>query len=100
MQETLQTGTAAALGNMLKDETAYHYYAKTGTTGDDETERPNPNYWRSSFRRKICPIPLQLSGTTSSMLFILPAERTGYTRRSLSERMIRMIERSAVFNAT
>ena len=36
MREALFRGTAARLGSMLKDGTPYYYYAKTGTTGDDE----------------------------------------------------------------
>jgi len=36
MKEALFTGTAARLGTMLKDGSPYFYYAKTGTTGDDE----------------------------------------------------------------
>jgi hypothetical protein len=36
MREALFSGTAARLGSMLKDAAPYYYYAKTGTTGDDE----------------------------------------------------------------
>ena len=36
MREALFSGTAARLGSMLKDASPYYYYAKTGTTGDDE----------------------------------------------------------------
>jgi hypothetical protein len=36
MKETLNSGTAAALGILLKNKSSYFYYAKTGTTGDDE----------------------------------------------------------------
>jgi len=38
MSEALFTGTAARLGAMLKDGAPYYYYAKTGTTGDDEVK--------------------------------------------------------------
>jgi hypothetical protein len=38
MKQALFNGTAARLGNMLKDESPYYYYAKTGTTGDDESK--------------------------------------------------------------
>lgn len=36
MRQALFSGTAARLGSMLKDGSPYYYYAKTGTTGDDE----------------------------------------------------------------
>jgi hypothetical protein len=36
MKQALYNGTAARLGAMLKGEKDYYYYAKTGTTGDDE----------------------------------------------------------------
>jgi hypothetical protein len=36
MKEALFNGTAARLGSMLKNGTPYYYYAKTGTTGDNE----------------------------------------------------------------
>jgi hypothetical protein len=36
MREALFTGTAARLGGILKDGKPYYYYAKTGTTGDDQ----------------------------------------------------------------
>ncbi len=36
MREALFSGTAARLGTMLKNGSPYYYYAKTGTTGDDE----------------------------------------------------------------
>lgn len=36
MHEALFSGTAASLGALLKDGSPYYYYAKTGTTGDDE----------------------------------------------------------------
>jgi|GEM_PF-1135697 len=36
MREALFKGTAAKLGVMLKNGSPYFYYAKTGTTGDDE----------------------------------------------------------------
>ncbi len=38
MKEALFAGTAARLGRLLKDGSPYFYYAKTGTTGDDELE--------------------------------------------------------------
>jgi hypothetical protein len=36
MKQALFHGTAARLGAMMKDGSPYYYYAKTGTTGDDE----------------------------------------------------------------
>jgi hypothetical protein len=36
MNEALSSGTAAALGALLKNKSPYYYYAKTGTTGDNE----------------------------------------------------------------
>lgn len=36
MREALFKGTAARLGSMLKNGAPYYYFAKTGTTGDDE----------------------------------------------------------------
>lgn len=36
MKEVLNSGTAAALGTLLKNKSPYFYYAKTGTTGDNE----------------------------------------------------------------
>ena len=38
MKEALFSGTAARLGTMLTDGAPYFYYAKTGTTGDDEVK--------------------------------------------------------------
>lgn len=38
MKQALFSGTASRLGTMLKDESPYYYYAKTGTTGDDEAK--------------------------------------------------------------
>ena len=38
MREALFRGTAARLGGMLKNGDPYFYYAKTGTTGDDEVK--------------------------------------------------------------
>lgn len=38
MREALFNGTAARLGSMLKNGSPYYYYAKTGTTGDDEVK--------------------------------------------------------------
>ena len=38
MKEALFKGTAARLGSLLKDDTPYYYYAKTGTTGDDKVK--------------------------------------------------------------
>lgn len=37
MEEALYRGTAAALGALLKKGDGYFYYAKTGTTGDNES---------------------------------------------------------------
>jgi hypothetical protein len=36
LQEVLKTGTAARLGSLLPGNSKYFYYAKTGTTGDNE----------------------------------------------------------------
>ncbi len=36
LKQALFSGTAARLGGMLKNGSPYYYYAKTGTTGDDE----------------------------------------------------------------
>lgn len=36
MRQALFNGTAARLGALLKDGSPYYYYAKTGTTGDDD----------------------------------------------------------------
>jgi hypothetical protein len=38
MREALFRGTAARLGTMLKNGAPYFYYAKTGTTGDDQSK--------------------------------------------------------------
>jgi len=38
MREALYRGTAARLGNLLKNDKQYFYYAKTGTTGDDKVK--------------------------------------------------------------
>jgi hypothetical protein len=38
MREALFRGTAAALGSQLKDGAPYFYFAKTGTTGDNEVK--------------------------------------------------------------
>ncbi|MBL7740770.1 MAG: hypothetical protein JNK14_16240 [Chitinophagaceae bacterium] len=38
LKEVLYTGTAARLGSLLPKDSKYHYYAKTGTTGDNETK--------------------------------------------------------------
>ncbi len=38
MKQALFNGTASRLGSMLKDGSPYYYYAKTGTTGDDEAK--------------------------------------------------------------
>jgi hypothetical protein len=37
MKQALFSGTAARLGKMLTNGSPYYYYAKTGTTGDDES---------------------------------------------------------------
>ncbi|HYM92988.1 MAG TPA: hypothetical protein VET23_02540, partial [Chitinophagaceae bacterium] len=36
MKEALFNGTARGLGSLLKNGSPYYYYAKTGTTGDDQ----------------------------------------------------------------
>ncbi|MFZ1264236.1 MAG: hypothetical protein WAT34_12080 [Chitinophagaceae bacterium] len=38
MEQALFSGTAARLGALLKNASPYYYYAKTGTTGDDESK--------------------------------------------------------------
>lgn len=38
MKEALFSGTAARLGTMLKNGSPWYYYAKTGTTGDNESK--------------------------------------------------------------
>jgi len=38
MKQALYSGTASVLGSKLKDGSPYYYYAKTGTTGDDESK--------------------------------------------------------------
>jgi hypothetical protein len=38
MKQALFNGTASRLGSMLKNGSPYYYYAKTGTTGDDESK--------------------------------------------------------------
>lgn len=38
LKQVLVSGTAARLGALLKNNSPYFYYAKTGTTGDDEAK--------------------------------------------------------------
>jgi hypothetical protein len=38
MREALYRGTAARLGSLLKNDSRYFYYGKTGTTGDDKVK--------------------------------------------------------------
>ena len=38
LKQALFSGTAARLGTMLKNGSPYFYYAKTGTTGDDDSK--------------------------------------------------------------
>ena len=38
MHQALFNGTAGQLGAKLKDGSPYYYYAKTGTTGDNEAK--------------------------------------------------------------
>ncbi len=38
LEQVLVNGTATRLGNLIKKDSKYYYYAKTGTTGDDEVK--------------------------------------------------------------
>jgi hypothetical protein len=38
LKQVLVNGTGARLGTLLKSGSPYYFYAKTGTTGDDESK--------------------------------------------------------------
>jgi hypothetical protein len=55
MKQALFSGTAARLGSFLKNGSPYYYYAKTGTTGDNE----------STAKSKLFSIIISLKDVTS-----------------------------------
>ena len=97
MQETLQTGTAAALGNMLKDETTYHYYAKTGTTGDDERKTKSKLLALVISQKDLSDPASAFRNNKFYVVYFTLQNGPATQNEAFQKRMIRMIERSAVF---
>ncbi len=97
MKEALFSGTAARLGSMLTNGAPYYYYAKTGTTGDNETKTKSKLMTVIISQRDIANPGFNFRGNPFYAIYFTSQNGPARQNEELQAEVIRYIQQSTVF---
>ncbi|MFN8289946.1 MAG: hypothetical protein U0U70_06805 [Chitinophagaceae bacterium] len=90
-------GTAARLGGMLKNGSPFYYYAKTGTTGDDELKTKSKLFALVISEKEIDNPDFNFRKNKFVIIYFTSQNGPAKQNEELQARVIRMVEASPVF---
>jgi hypothetical protein len=97
MKEALFTGTAARLGTMLKNGSPYFYFAKTGTTGDDELKTKSKLFTLIISQKDISDPGFSFRKNKFVVIYFTSQDGPAKQNEEFQASVIRMIEGSEKF---
>jgi hypothetical protein len=97
MKEALFGGTAARLGAMLKNGEPYYYYAKTGTTGDNETTTKSKLLTVVVSRENIADPGFSFRGNAFYTIYFTSQNGPAKQNEEFQAKVIKLIEASPAF---
>ena len=97
MREALYSGTAARLGNLLKNQSPYFYYAKTGTTGDDEQEVKSKLFTIIISEKDISSRDFNFRDNRFVVVYFTSQKGPARQQEAFQAAVIRMLENTAMF---
>ncbi|MBL0269294.1 MAG: hypothetical protein IPP99_11670 [Chitinophagaceae bacterium] len=97
MRDALYRGTAAKLGGMLKDGSPYFYYAKTGTTGDDEKKTKSKLFTIIISQKDLTAKAFNFRKNRFVVIYFTSQNGPADQKESFQAAVIKMLEQSAVF---
>jgi hypothetical protein len=97
MKEALFGGTAARLGTMLKNGEPYYYYAKTGTTGDNETTSKSKLLTVIVSRENIADPGFSFRGNAFYTIYFTSQNGPAKQNEEFQAKVIKLIEESPAF---
>jgi len=99
MREVLNTGTAAALGAFLKKKSStYHYYGKTGTTGDNEAKTKSKLMTVIISKKDITDPAFNFRNNKFYTIYFTSQNGPAKQNEQFQKEVIDFVERSASFN--
>ena len=98
MKEVLYSGTAAALGTLLKNKSSYFYYAKTGTTGDNEAKTKSKLFAIIISKKDITDPGFNFRNNRFYTIYFTSQNGPAKQNEQFQNEIIRFIERSYSFN--
>ena len=98
MKQALYSGTAARLGSMLKQEKVYHYYAKTGTTGDDELKSKSKLFALVISQKDITDPGFNFRKNKFITIYFTSQNGAAKQNERFQAEIIKYVQGSAVFN--
>lgn len=97
MRDALYRGTAAKLGTMLKDGSPYFYYAKTGTTGDDEKKTKSKLFTIIISQKDLTEKGFNFRKNRFVVIYFTSQNGPADQHEVFQAAVIRMVEQSAAF---
>jgi hypothetical protein len=97
MREALYRGTAARLGSFLKQGTPWFYYAKTGTTGDDELKTKSKLFTIIISSKDISRPDFNFRDNKFYVIYFTSQNGPAKQNEELQAKAIKMIEESPGF---
>ena len=98
MKEALFYGTAARLGSFLKDGSPYYYYAKTGTTGDNEKKTKSKLLTFLISEKDITDPDFNFRNNRFYIIYFTSQNGPAKQNEEFQAEVIKLVERSRVFN--
>jgi len=98
MHEALFAGTAARLGSFLKDGSPYYYYAKTGTTGDNEAKTKSKLFTIIISEKNITDPGFNFRGNKFYTIYFTSQNGPAKQNEEFQAAIIKYIQQTAAFN--
>jgi hypothetical protein len=97
MREALNSGTAAILGSLLKNKSAYYYYGKTGTTGDEELKTKSKLMTVIISKKDISDPGFNFRNNRFYTIYFTSQNGPAKQNEQFQSEIVQMIERSVSF---
>ena len=97
MKEVLNSGTAAGLGALLKNKSPYFYYAKTGTTGDNELKTKSKLLAVVISKKDITAPGFNFRNNKFYTIYFTSQNGPAKQNEAFQNEIIRCVQRSATF---
>ena len=98
MREALFKGTAARLGTFLTDGAPYYYYAKTGTTGDEEAKTKSKLFAIIISLKDIADPGFNFRNNKFYTIYFTSQNGPAKQNEEFQAEVIRLIQQSPAFN--